>query len=91
MEIKVISKEKDYMEIELVGADETLLSPLAARLLEDDTVTEAKYSLGFNPADTPRLIIRTKEGKPQTALKKAVKKLSSEFEGAKKAFAKASK
>ena len=38
MELKLISKSKDSMEIEIIGEDETLLYPLQQKLLQDKAV-----------------------------------------------------
>lgn len=91
MEINTIVKEKDTLEIEIVGADETLLAPLVNLLLADDAVAEARYTISHMHRDIPRLLVRMREGKPQTAIKRAVKAMSSQCEAAKKTFDKALK
>jgi DNA-directed RNA polymerase subunit L len=91
MEVKVVSKEKDSLELSIKGGDENILYPLVNELLKDENVSEAKFTLGHIQTEIPKLYIKMKEGKPQTALKKAVKHLSSQFESARKTFDKATK
>ncbi len=80
MELKLLNKEKDSMEIEIMGEDETLLEPLKQKLLEDENVEIATYLMGHPMLERPVLIVRVKSGKPQAALKKAAKALANDFE-----------
>jgi len=80
LELKLLNKEKDSMEIEILGEDETLLEPLKQKLLEDENVEIATYLMGHPMLECPKLIVRVKSGKPQAALKKAAKALANDFE-----------
>lgn len=80
MELKLINKEKDSMEIEILGENETLLEPLKQKLLEDDNVEIATFLMGHPMLESPKLIVKVKSGKPQAALKKAAKALANDFE-----------
>ncbi|MCI0496673.1 MAG: DNA-directed RNA polymerase subunit L [Thermoplasmata archaeon] len=82
MEVRLIAKDKDSMEIEVPGEDATLLSPLLNALLEDDKVTFATFKKNHPLVGSNRVIIRVSEGKPQTALKRAAKKVEKDFEDA---------
>ncbi|MBM4249411.1 MAG: DNA-directed RNA polymerase subunit L [Euryarchaeota archaeon] len=79
MEVRILTKEKDLIEIELQGVNETVLEPLKQKLLQDDNVTQATYYMGHPMLARPRLRVRVKEGKPHAALKKASKAIASEF------------
>jgi DNA-directed RNA polymerase subunit L len=79
MEVKIITKEKDHIEVELIGVNETVLEPLKQKLLSDDNVTSATYVMGHPLMGHPRLLVKVKEGKPHAALKKAAKAISAEF------------
>jgi DNA-directed RNA polymerase subunit L len=82
MELKLLKKQKDMIQLEIIGADDTLLYPLIHQLLVDENVEDASYTAGHPRFDNPVLIVKVKDGKPQSALKKAARALSSEFEGA---------
>jgi DNA-directed RNA polymerase subunit L len=80
LELKLVNKEKDSMEIEILGENETLLEPLKQKLLEDDNVEIATFLMGHPMLESPKLIVKVKSGKPQAALKKAAKALANDFE-----------
>ena len=77
-----MKKQKDMIQLEIIGADDTLLYPLIHQLLVDENVEDASYTAGHPKLDSPVLTVKVKDGKPQSALKKAARALSSEFEGA---------
>jgi len=80
LQLKLLNKEKDTMEIEVAGEDETLLEPLKQKLLEDENVEIATYLMGHPMLESPKLIVKVKSGKPQAALKKAAKALANDYE-----------
>lgn len=79
MNINLLQKEKDMMEIEVTGENDTLLAPLLTELLADDKVDFATYRRSHLQLDNPVLVVRVVEGKPQMALKRAAKALANEF------------
>jgi DNA-directed RNA polymerase subunit L len=89
MEIEQVKKDKDSISIKFKDADMTLISPLVKELLEDKTVDEVKYTTGANP--TLFVKIKSGEGKPQAALKRASKKISNQFKEAREGLEKALK
>ncbi|MGQ9582385.1 MAG: RpoL/Rpb11 RNA polymerase subunit family protein [Thermoplasmatota archaeon] len=91
MEVKILSKEKDSIEVEILGANETILEPLKQKLLADDNVAQATYQMGHPMLARPRLRVRVREGKPHAALKKAAKALAAEFRDAQALVEKAKK
>ena len=86
MEFRVLDKDKNTVRLEIDGHDDTVLYPLVNELLKDDDVAEAKYSLGHPDLDKPVLYVKTKKGKPHTAIKKASDSLAAQFREARKLF-----
>ncbi|MEE9116750.1 MAG: DNA-directed RNA polymerase subunit L [Thermoplasmata archaeon] len=82
MELTLLESKKTYAKIEVSGMDETLLYPLVDELVRDKDVSEAKYVTGHPQFDKPVIYVKVKKGKPQTALKRAAKKISKEFKEA---------
>jgi DNA-directed RNA polymerase subunit L len=79
MNMRILVKEKDRLDIELDQIDMTLLHPLVEELLKDKVVTEAQYIVGHPELDKPVLRVRVSSGKPDTPVKKAAKKLAGDF------------
>ncbi|HID73929.1 MAG TPA: DNA-directed RNA polymerase subunit L [Thermoplasmata archaeon] len=79
MELNLISKDKESMEIEVPGEDATLLSPLLEALLGDPKVAYATVRKDHPLLGSHRVFVRVNEGKPQTALKRAAKRVEKEF------------
>ena len=75
MEVSVVNQSKNEMEIEIRGANETLLGPLMNHTLADTNVDYASYYMGHIVLDHPRFYVRTKKGTPKNAIKKAVEKI----------------
>jgi len=88
MEIQLLDKDKDSIKIQIKDSDMTLISPLVKELLEDELVTEVKYTAAHPDLGFPTLYIKVSSGKPQTALKRATKSLSNTFKEAKDKMAK---
>ena len=80
MEFKVISKEKNELVVEVLNSDRTLLIPLVEELNRDEMVEYAIYHYDHPYLENPTIKIRVKSGKPQSAIKRAAKKLEKVFE-----------
>lgn len=91
MNMKILVKEKDRLDIELDQRDMTLLHPLVEELLKDKNVVEAQYIMGHPELDKPVLRIRVSTGKPETVLKKVAKGLVDDFSGFKEFLEKEAK
>jgi DNA-directed RNA polymerase subunit L len=91
MELKLLNKTKDTIEIEVTGEDESLLYPLQQKLVIDDSVEYATYIMGHPLLDKPKLVVKVYEGKPQNALKRASKALANEYKECLTLFGKESK
>jgi DNA-directed RNA polymerase subunit L len=79
MEFKLVEKKKDSIKVEVLNPDETLIYPLIHELLQDKNVEDARYTTGHPQLDKPVLSVKVKDGKPQAAVKKAVKSLANQF------------
>ncbi|KAA8921905.1 DNA-directed RNA polymerase subunit L [Thermoplasma sp.] len=78
--LRVISKEKNSITVEMINYDNTLLRTLVEEILKDDQVDEARYYIKHPVIDNPQIYVRVKSGKPQSAIKRAVRKLSKMYE-----------
>lgn len=79
MQLQLLDKDKDTIQVQVRDSDMTLIQPLISELLADEGVEEVKYVTGHPDLDIPVLIVKVKSGKPQTALKRAAKTLANEF------------
>jgi len=86
--MKVLESEKNAVKVEIEGPDDTVIYPLINELLKDEDVQEAKYSVGHPQLDKPVLFVKTKKGKPASAIKKAAESLAGQFREAKQLFEK---
>ncbi len=80
MSFRVINKGKDFIELEVLNYDNTILRPLVDELARDPMVLETKYHIEHPVIDNPTLYIKVKEGKPQAAIRRALKKIDKYFE-----------
>ncbi|MDH7563342.1 MAG: DNA-directed RNA polymerase subunit L [Candidatus Bathyarchaeota archaeon] len=75
MEVKVLKKTPTELEIEVEGAGHTLCNLLQKRLLEDETVELAGYSIPHPLASNPIIYVRMKgNARPEPALRRAAEK-----------------
>ena len=88
MEMRVLERDKNALKVSIETPDDTVVYPLINELLKDEDVAEAKYSVGHPQLDKPVLYVRTKKGKPQTAIKKAAESLAGQFREARQLFEK---
>lgn len=78
MDLKTIKKTSKELEIEITGENETILNPITEVLLQDKDVDYASYMTDHPMSNKRRLYVRVKNGKPEDALKKAIKQLENE-------------
>ncbi len=83
MQLRLLEKQKDSMQVEVTNPGDTLIQPLISALLKDPDVADALYYSGHPQLDKPVLTIHTRKGTPQAALKRAAHGLADEFAGAK--------
>ena len=88
MKMSIIEKTKDEIRIELDQTDMTLLHPLVEELLKNKKVDVAEYKIGHPELDKPELHVKMVSGKPETALKAAIKQLLDTYSDLKAGFEK---
>ncbi|MGB1698083.1 MAG: RpoL/Rpb11 RNA polymerase subunit family protein [Thermoplasmatota archaeon] len=87
MELRVLSHEKNELEIEVLGENETLLNPIKQALLADKDVEFAEYIIEHPILSVPKIFLRTKgSAKPETVLKRTIKSVVKEFDAFEDAF-----
>ncbi len=92
MELRVITREKNELEIEVLGENETLLNPIKQALLADKDVDFAEYIIEHPTLSVPKVFVRTKGNtKPETVLKRTIKDLVGQFDAFEDAFIAAAK
>lgn len=79
MQVELINKGKDTLELQILDEGETMLIPLKNQLLSDEVVEYANYNVRHPKLDTPVLYLKVRSGKPQNAFKKAAKALSNTY------------
>lgn len=79
MQVELINKEKDSLELKIHEEGETLLIPLKNQLLSDEAVDYSNYNIRHPKLDTQIFYLKVRSGKPQNALKKAAKALSNTY------------
>ncbi|MFG1519684.1 MAG: DNA-directed RNA polymerase subunit L [Thermoplasmataceae archaeon] len=89
--LRVVSKDKNSITLEMLNYDNTLLRPLIEELLNDDQVEESRYFIKHPVIDNPQIFVRVKTGKPQAAVKRAIRKLSKRYEALSEELSKAVK
>ena len=72
MEVTQVKKSKNELEVQISGANETLLGPLLNRTLADPQVDYASYYMRHIVLDEPRFYVRTKKGTPKAAIDRAI-------------------
>lgn len=80
MEMRLVNRTNNRLEIEFIGENDTLLNLLKQRLLQDPAVESATYIMGHPYLDNPTFVLETKSGKPDQALKTAAKDLRAQFD-----------
>ena len=75
MEVSVVNQSKNELEVEIRGANETLLGPLMNHTLADTNVDYASYYMGHIVLDHPRFYVRTKKGTPKKVIQKSLEKI----------------
>ena len=82
MKLRVIKKDKNFLEVVLEGEEHSFPNLLRETLLEDDDVEFASYVIEHPQLGNPKIIVRTKGKTPEAAIKSALKKIekkASEF------------
>jgi DNA-directed RNA polymerase subunit L len=80
MEIKILKRTPDELQVEIIGEGHTFCNLLEKALLEDPTVEVGGYSLEHPLVANPIIHVRMKEKRkpekrPETAVKEAAEKI----------------
>jgi DNA-directed RNA polymerase subunit L len=78
--IKLLEKKEKELRVEIEGERDTLLAPLTSKLLENENVDIATYSLKHTLMNNSILYVKMKEGDALEAVKSAALSLASDFE-----------
>jgi len=78
--LQILEKSEKVVKIEIEGEDHTLLAPLSSKLLENEKVDIATYSIKHTLMSNPVLYVKMREGDPIEAVRSAAASLASEFE-----------
>jgi DNA-directed RNA polymerase subunit L len=80
MDVALVNKGKDTIEVEFTDKSaNVLLEPLRERLLADPTVDMAVVDSDHPIYGNKRLFVRVKSGKPQNAIKRALRDLGDNY------------
>ncbi|HKZ59667.1 MAG TPA: RpoL/Rpb11 RNA polymerase subunit family protein [Candidatus Thermoplasmatota archaeon] len=82
MEVKLVAKDKDSIEVEIPGETETLFEPLRSALLRNPNVKIATYHAEHPWFDAKRLYVKVSDGKPAEALRAAAREILEELDSA---------
>ena len=96
MNLKVLKRTPDELQIEVEGEGHTFCNLLQKALLEDDTVEVAGYRIPHPLVSSPLIYVRMKakrkpEKRPETALKEAAEKIRQRNKELRTSFEKALK
>jgi DNA-directed RNA polymerase subunit L len=87
MELRILHQDKNELEFEVLGENETLLNPVKQALLSDKDVEYAEYIIEHPQLSVPKIFLRTKGNvKPETVLKRTIKAVVAEFDDFEDAF-----
>jgi DNA-directed RNA polymerase subunit L len=76
MELALVERTTDTVTIRIKDANMTLITPLLSRLSDDTNVSIVRYVDHHPELEDPVLIVSTKKGTPEEAIKKASKGIS---------------
>ncbi|MCD4703745.1 MAG: DNA-directed RNA polymerase subunit L [Methanosarcinaceae archaeon] len=75
MELKIISKEDDEIQLEIKGESHTLLNMLKSVLLDDERVEIATYDMKHVTISDPVILVKTDGTDPIIIVRDAASKL----------------
>ncbi|MDG6219862.1 MAG: RpoL/Rpb11 RNA polymerase subunit family protein [Candidatus Thermoplasmatota archaeon] len=88
MEIELLEKTDNSMKISFLDSDDAFVYLLLEELWEDKKVSNAELKRTHPTLEAPTLTIEVSEGKPQAALKRAIKSLGNKFKDIRTEFEK---
>jgi len=91
MEIQILEYSPTVLKFKVDGETHTLFNTLRMELLNDEDVTFAAYKVEHPLVDRIIFVVRTKEGDPLEAIRRAVERLEKKLLDAKRKFERAFK
>jgi DNA-directed RNA polymerase subunit L len=91
MEVKILSNEKNVLELELVGSDTSLAQLISERLNQDKDVEFASFKVEHPLLAHPKLFVRTKKGDASKLVLGVIDEIKKELVDFRKQFAEISK
>jgi DNA-directed RNA polymerase subunit L len=76
MELNLVEKTKDSVTIRIKDANMTLITPLLNKLSDDADVSIVRYVDHHPELEEPILMVSTKKGTPEEAVKRAANAIS---------------
>lgn len=86
MEVKFIKKEKDFVEIEFVGADIAIPQLIVAKLNEDKGVEFAGFKKEHPIVGNPKITVKSKKKDAAAIVLEKIEEIEAEVEEFKKSF-----
>jgi len=86
MEVKILVNEKNTLEMELTGVDQSLAQHLAEKLNEEKDVEFASYKVEHPLVGNPKLYVRVKKGEPAKIVLEKLDEMKKELLGFKEQF-----
>ncbi len=91
MDIKITKQEKNLLEVDFGGVDQSIPHLLVSRLNKDEDTEFAAYKLEHPVMSSPKLILRTKEGDALKLFTDTLEGIKKDVEDFKKKFVEVSK
>ena len=91
MNVKIIKKTSDEVQIEFEGESHTLLNLLRTELIADERVVFASYDTKFPIMDNPIFRIKTNDADPIEVIREAASRIVNQCDEFSSLFAKAVK
>jgi DNA-directed RNA polymerase subunit L len=86
MEVRIMTDEKDTLELEFAGADQSLIQLMADKLNQEKSVDFAAYKVEHPLVGSPKLIVKTKKGDARKLVLEKLKEIKGEVEEFRKKF-----
>jgi DNA-directed RNA polymerase subunit L len=83
MEIHIAEKTADSITVRIREPNMTLITPILKKLSDDDNVSLLRYVEKHPELEDAAIIVKTRKGDPEDALKSAAKAISEYFSGIK--------
>ncbi len=91
MELNVIKKDKNLLEVEVKGESVGFVNLVKEELWNDKSVDEAAFIKEHPYMSEPKLYVKTKRKKPKGVIKDALKRIEVQLKDFKKEFKRALK